>query len=101
VEAQVSIILKPGQDPPTVTPYCQICGLPVERYQMDVVGAATGSGHIGIHAQCCDRTSSTRISLDVYLEMIATGKKLFVIVRKGSHAGLRSLTKPSLRSVAH
>lgn len=93
----MSLILKPGDDPPTITPYCAICQLPVERYTLDVV---TSPYHIGVHAHCCDRTSSTRIATSVYLEMMATGQKLYVIVKKGSTAGLRG-RKRHLASVGH
>jgi hypothetical protein len=95
----VSLILIPGQAPPPLIPYCQRCDMPVERYCMDLVGKE--GSHIGIHAQCCGQTSSTRIALAAYLELMNTpGAKLVVIVRKGSWAGIRT-RKPTLRSVSH
>jgi hypothetical protein len=95
----VSLILIPGQSPPLLTPYCQRCDMPVERYRMDVVGA--DASHIGIHATCCGYSSSTRIGLSVYLEIMNTpGAKLYVIVKKGNQAGIRS-RKPTLRSISH
>lgn len=95
----MSLILIPGAPPPPLVPYCQLCDMPVERYQMDLI---RGSGdHIGIHAQCCGVTSSMRIGIVAYRELIATPKaKLFVIVRKGSLAGIRT-RKPTLRSISH
>jgi hypothetical protein len=95
----VSIILQPGAPPPMLTPYCQRCDMPVERFCMDLVGSS--ASHIGIHAHCCGQTSSTRIALSAYLELMGTpGAKLYVIVRKGSQAGIRS-RKPTLRSISH
>lgn len=92
----MTLILQPGTDPPALTPYCAICQLPVERFTLDVV---TSPHHIGLHCQCCDRVSSTRIATSVYLEMLATGKKLYCIVPKGSVAGLRG-QRAHLRSMA-
>lgn len=95
----MSLILIPGAPPPPLTPYCQRCDMPVERFCMDLVGK--DASHIGIHASCCGQSSSTRISLTAYRELVATpGAKLFVIVRKGSQAGIRT-RKPTLRSVSH
>ena len=91
------LILKPGDIPPTITPYCQRCDMPVERYCMDL---ADGTQRIGIHASCCGQTSSTRIDFSVYRRLMAEGGKLYVIVRKGSQAGIRS-RKLSLRSISH
>lgn len=92
----MSLILRPGDDPPMLTPYCQICTMPVERFRLDVI---TSPHHIGIHANCCSRESSTRITTQVFLEMMATGQKLYVIVKKGSSAGLRGRA-PTLRSIS-
>lgn len=93
------LILIPGAAPPPLIPFCQRCDMPVERYCMDLVGK--DASHIGIHAHCCGQTSSTRISLQAYLELIHTPRaKLFVIVKKGSQAGIRT-RKPTLRSVSH
>lgn len=69
--------------------------MPVERYRLDVT---TSPHHIGIHSACCGQESSTRITTAVYLEMIATGKKLYTIVRKGGTAGLQGRAS-HLRSV--
>lgn len=94
----MSLILISGAPPPPLVPYCQRCDMPVERYRMDLIQS---TDHIGIHAACCGQESSTRITLAVYLEMVATGKKLYCIVRKGSRAGLRGrgVSASSLRSV--
>lgn len=91
------LILKPGDDPPSLIPYCQRCDQPCESFRFDV---NTTSDHIGIHSSCCGYQSSTRITLAVYREMAATGKKLYTIVRKGSTAGLRGRAR-TLRSVGH
>lgn len=80
-----------------ITPYCQRCDMPVERFRLDVL---KDSEHIGIHSACCGQESSTRITKAVYLEMLATGKKLYTIVRKGSEAGLRGRAR-HLRSINH
>ena len=95
----MSLILRPGQEPPPLIPFCQRCDMPVERYQMDLVRG--GGDHIGIHAHCCGQTSSTRITVVAYLELIRTpGAKLYVIVKKGSQAGIRT-RKPTDRRVSH
>lgn len=89
----------PGDDPPEIVPYCQICDQPVQDVCMDVVKSGS-EDVIGIHAECCGKQSSTRITLAVYRELLATGAKLYVIVRKGSQAGLRKRAR-HLRSVGH
>lgn len=95
----MSLILIPGQSPPLLTPYCQRCDMPVERYRMDVVGS--DGSKIGIHASCCGYHSSTRIGVSAYLEIMnSPGAKLYVIVRKGSQAGIRN-RKTALRSISH
>jgi hypothetical protein len=91
------LILMPGQDPPEMWVYCQRCDMPVESLRFDVLD---GTDRIGIHAGCCGQESSTRITLPTYLEMLATGRKLYVIVKKGSQAGLRGRSR-HLRSVSH
>lgn len=94
----MSLILQPGDDPPHLTPYCQRCDMPVERLRFDVT---TDPHHIGIHSGCCGQESSTRISLKLYLELMASpGAKLYTIVRKGCVAGIRG-RKRTLRSVGH
>ena len=94
----MSLILKPGDAPPDIIPFCGICDQPAERFKFDLIEGTADT--IGIHAQCCDRTSSTRIGLKTYLQMRATGAKIYVIVRKGSQAGLRN-QKTKLRSISH
>lgn len=84
----MSLILKPGEYPPEMWCYCERCDQPVERMQFDLTD---GGDHIGIHSQCCGYTSSTRISSAVYLRMMATGEKLYTIVKKGSTAGLKAM----------
>jgi hypothetical protein len=91
------LILLPGQDPPEMWVYCARCDMPVEELRFDVLD---GTDRIGIHASCCGQQSSTRINLSTYLQMKATGAKLYVIVRKGSQAGLRG-RKRTLRSISH
>lgn len=93
----MSLILKPGDTPPDIVPYCQRCDMPCEHISIEMVN---GAQQVGINSSCCGQTSSTRIGLSVYLEMRATGAKLYTIVKKGSQAGLRG-RKPHLRSLAH
>jgi len=93
----MSLILKPGDDPPSLVPYCQRCSMPVESFRFDVV---TSPHHIGIHSACCGYESSTRITTQVYLEMMSTGQKLYTIVKKGNVAGLRARAR-HLASVGH
>ena len=94
----MSLILKPGDAPPDIIPFCQRCDQPAERFNMDLIGGNADT--IGINASCCGYTSSTRIGLSTYLQMRATGAKLYVLVRKGSSAGLRN-QKTKLRSISH
>lgn len=85
----MSLILQPGSAPPMLTPYCARCDQPVERYCMDIVKAGL-EDMIGIHAQCCGYTSSTRVKLTAYLRLLKEpGAKLYVIVRKGGTPGIR------------
>lgn len=76
-----------------ITPYCWNCKLPATRICFDVVSSPYS---IGIHAQCCDRTSSMRLPIEKFLEMRATGQKLFVLTPKTSMPGLRPLPKADL-----
>lgn len=81
------LILRPGDHPPEITPYCQRCDMPVERMWIQ---ALESQHYVVVHAQCCGQQSSTRVGVQTYLQMRATGAKLYVIVRKGSQAGLRN-----------
>lgn len=94
----MSVILRPGDAPPDITPYCGICDQPCERMQMDMLA---GTDVIGLHSHCCDHTSSFRVPLWMYLEMQQPPyPKLYTIVRKGSQAGLRGRkSHGKLRSV--
>ena len=93
----MSSILLPGTAPDDLVPWCARCDMPVERYQLDLVNE---SGDIGVHASCCGQTSATRVPLSMYLQMKATGARLYVIVRKGSQAGLRMRARQNLRVVS-
>lgn len=85
----MSLIIRPGAPPPPITPYCQRCDQPVERYQLDLVKGGL-EDVVGIHAQCCGCTSSTRIKMSVVLQLMRDqGAKLYVIVKKGSTAQVR------------
>ncbi len=82
------MILRPGADPPTITPYCARCDMPVERMCMDVL---TSPFHIGIHAQCCGATASIRISVEEMFRIKRTNEKLYVITSKTRGQGVRSM----------
>lgn len=82
----MGLILKPGQDPPLITPYCGLCDMPAERFCMDVV---TSPYFLGIHATCCGKTSSARIPIEEVFRIKRTGEKFYVVTRKGSAQGLR------------
>lgn len=82
----MSSILKPGADPPIVTPYCSFCDMPAERFCMDVL---TSPYYVGIHAQCCGKTQSVRISVEELFRIKRTNDKLYVVVGKGRAQGIR------------
>lgn len=82
------MILRPGTEPPMITPYCSRCDMPVERFCMDVV---TSPFHVGIHASCCGATSSVRISLEELFRVKRTNEKLYVITSKTRGQGVRSV----------
>lgn len=82
-----------GANPPIVTPFCSICRLPVERFQLDVVKSPY---YMGVHAQCCQRTSSMRVSIDEVRRLRATNDKLWVVMAKGRVQGIRPLPKLAL-----
>lgn len=95
----MGLLLKPGSDPPIVTPYCQRCDMPVEEYCMDVVREGF-EDRIGIHAKCCGYESSTRIALSVYLRLMREPySKLYVIVRKGGQAGVREPLRRTFQGI--
>lgn len=79
-----------GANPPLVTPYCERCGMPAERFQMDVVKSPY---YVGLHVQCCGYTSSCRVGIDEVFRLHRTGEKLFAITRKGGYQGLRSVAR--------
>ena len=81
-------VLIPGNEPPMVTPYCAFCQLPAERVCFDVVSSIYT---VGIHAQCCNKTSSMRLPIEKLMEARATGAKVYVITPKNSQQGLRPL----------
>jgi len=83
-------ILRPGADPPIITPYCMVCDMPVERMQFDVV---TSPYYIGIHAQCCGKTSSLRLPIEEMFRMKRSKEKLYIIVAKHRMQGLRSMAR--------
>ncbi len=82
-----------GAHPPIVTPYCGLCRQPVERFQMDVV---TSPYYVGIHAHCCGRTSSMRVSIDEVRRLRQTNDKLWAVMAKGRIQGIRPLPKLAL-----
>lgn len=85
-------ILRVGGAPPMVTPYCSLCDMPVERFCMDVV---TSPYYVGIHAQCCGKTSSTRIPIEEFFRIKRTNAKLYVIVGKHRTQGVRDRARHS------
>jgi len=87
----VSLIV--GAQPPIITPFCSICGLPAERFVMDVVKSPY---YVGLHVHCCDRTSSMRVSIDEVRRLRMTNEKLWVVMPKGRTQGIRALPKLAL-----
>ena len=84
-------VLLPGQAPPSVIAFCQLCDMPAERQCMDIV--QSGADWIGVHAQCCGQTSSSRIPWKAFLRLKATNEKWYAIVRRGVQAGVRGMAK--------
>lgn len=82
-----------GAHPPIVTPYCGICRMPAKRFQMDVVSSPY---YVGIHASCCDRTSSMRVSIDEVRRLRMTNDKLWVVMAKGRMQGIRPFPRLAL-----
>lgn len=80
--------LIPGADPPIVVGYCQLCEMPVERFVMDVL---TSWYYVGIHAKCCGKTQSIRITKEELFRIKAGNEKLFMITRKGSSQQIRGM----------
>jgi hypothetical protein len=76
-----------------ITPYCSICQLPAERFTMDVVKSPY---YVGLHVQCCDRTSSMRLPVEEVFRLRHTKEKLFVVMQKGRHQGIRALPSGDL-----
>lgn len=73
-----------------LVPYCWNCQLPAERICFDVVSSVHT---IGVHAQCCNKTSSVRVPIEKFMEMRATNQKFFVLTPRSSLPGLRPLPK--------
>jgi len=90
-------VLRPGKAPPSVLAFCQRCDMPCERQCMDIV--TTGSDWIGVHAQCCGVTSSSRIPFKEFLRMRATNEKWYAITRKGLTPGVRGMARSNFRGM--
>jgi hypothetical protein len=69
-----------------ITPYCGICDMPVEGFQMDVVKSPY---YVGFHAYCCGRTQSCRVPVEDVFRAKRNNQKLYVIVPTGRYQGLR------------
>ena len=82
--------LIPGSEPPFVMPYCWDCRLPAYRVVFDIVSSPY---YIGVHAQCCNRTSSVRVPIEDMYRMRATNEKYYVLTPKNRMHGLRELPK--------
>ena len=80
--------LIPGTEPPPITPYCWFCQLPAKRCCFDLLSSTY---YVGIHAACCNHTSSYRMPIEKLYEARATNKKVFVITPKNSVQGLKPL----------
>jgi hypothetical protein len=90
-------VLRTGKAPPPILAYCQLCDMPAERQCMDIV--TSGADWIGVHAQCCGQTSSSRIPWKAFLRLKATGEKWYAITRKGVGPGVRGMARSNFRGM--
>lgn len=86
-------VLRTGQAPPPLIAYCGLCDMPAERQCMDIV--TSGADWIGVHCQCCGKTSSSRIPWKAFLRLKSTGEKWYAITRRGSAPGVRGMARSS------
>jgi hypothetical protein len=92
------LIVMPGQMPPDLTPYCQICDMPVERLWITPFTEAH-QDHIIVNAACCNQQSASRVSLRAIWALKASGQKWFAIVKRGLRQGPRDLKKTDFRGL--
>jgi hypothetical protein len=90
-------VLRPGKAPPPVLVYCARCDMPAERQCMDIV--TTGSDWIGVHAQCCGATSSSRIAWKDFLRIKFTDEKWYAIPPRGAAPGVRSMLRSGFKGL--
>lgn len=81
------MIFRVGTNPPLITPYCRRCDMPVERFQMDVVKSPF---YVGIHAQCCGYTQSSRVSIDEVFRLQRTNDKFYAVVPPQFDQGIKT-----------
>ncbi len=53
-----TLIVRPGGNPPLVSPHCRVCRLPVESFEIDPVSSWY---YLGIEAVCHGKTQGIRV----------------------------------------
>lgn len=83
-------VLRPGGAPPMLTPYCGICDQPAERFQLEV---PTDHYRFAVHAECCGKQQSRRITTEEFFRLRSTNEKLYVVTGKGRAQTIKAQAK--------
>lgn len=75
MDGDESGILRPGGQPPFVSPHCRQCGIPVERFTIDATDSWWG---LGIQWECHGKTSGKRFMAEQLFHHRRTGEPLWV-----------------------
>lgn len=79
-------LIVPRMEPPWVFPYCGICDLPVERFQMEV---PVTDFRVGITGECCGKQQSRWITQAEVHRLRMTNEKLYLVVPTGRTQEIR------------
>lgn len=85
-ETDEELIIRPGEDPPFLIPWCASCGDTVESFTLDVI---TSVFKMGVQARCHGATEGTWVANEDILRRKAHGAPVIMFKKRTGFNGVR------------